>query len=105
MSNIDDRASLKLAIKAAEGDEEAEEALVHEYSRLVRAIARAYFLTGGDSEDLMQEGMFGLLSAIRTFDPTKGARFSTYAEFCIKRRIIIHDYTERTRECYSGDNY
>jgi len=64
-----------------------EEALVSEYSKLVRACARPYFLAGGDSEDLIQEGMLGLLSAIRTFDPDKGAKFSTYAEFCVRRRI------------------
>jgi len=64
-----------------------EETLVSEYSWLVRACARPYFLAGGDSEDLIQEGMLGLLSAIRTYDPEKGAKFSTYAEFCIRRRI------------------
>ena len=64
-----------------------EEALVSEYGRLVRACARPYFLAGGDGEDLIQEGMLGLLAAIRTFDPEKNVKFSTYAEFCIKRRI------------------
>jgi len=64
-----------------------EETLVSEYAWLVRACARPYFLAGGDSEDLIQEGMLGLLSAIRTYDPEKGAKFSTYAEFCIRRRI------------------
>ena len=64
-----------------------EEALVSKYAWLVRACARPYFLAGGDSEDLIQEGMLGLLSAIRTYDPDKGAKFSTYAEFCIRRRI------------------
>ena len=69
-------------------DENAtEETLVSEYAWLVRACARPYFLAGGDSEDLIQEGMLGLLSAIRTYDPEKGAKFSTYAEFCIRRRI------------------
>jgi len=66
---------------------ESEEALVTEYNRLVRAIARPYFLAGGDGEDLIQEGMVGLLSAIRTYDPNKGTKFSTYAEFCVRRRI------------------
>jgi len=60
----------------------AEEDLVSEYAWLVRACARPYFLAGGDSEDLIQEGMLGLLSAIRTYNPDKGAKFTTYAEFC-----------------------
>ena len=87
MSRIDDSASMMLAQKAAGGDPDAEEALVSEYTQLVRACARPYFLVGGDSEDLIQEGMLGLLSAIRTFDPNKGAKFSYYAEFCVRRRI------------------
>jgi len=87
MSGIDDHKSLELAQKAAGGDPAAEEVLVSEYVRLVRVCARPYFLAGGDGEDLIQEGMLGLLSAIRTFDPLKGVKFSTYAEFCVRRRI------------------
>ena len=87
MSGIDDRMSLELAQKAAFGDAAAEETLVSEYVQLVRACARPFFLAGGDSEDLIQEGMLGLLSAVRTFDPSKGVKFSTYAKFCIQRRI------------------
>jgi len=88
MSGIDDRMSLELAQRALAGDTAAEESIVTEYSRVVRACARPYFLAGGDSEDLIQEGMLGLLSAMRTFDPAKGVKFSTYAEFCIRRRIF-----------------
>ncbi len=46
-------------------DRVAEERLVMRYNRLVRMCARPYFLAGGDSEDLIQEGMVGLLAAIR----------------------------------------
>ncbi len=65
----------------------AEEALAERYVRIVRMCARPYFLIGGDSEDLIQEGMLGLLSAIREFDPAKGAAFKTYAQACILNRI------------------
>jgi RNA polymerase sporulation-specific sigma factor len=67
---------------------DAEERLVAEYGKIVRRCARPYFLAGGDSEDLIQEGMLGLLSAVRTFDPSRNAKFETYAEYCIRRRII-----------------
>lgn len=50
-----------------QGTVPAEETLVLRYSRLVRVCARPFFLAGGDSEDLIQEGMLGLLSAIREF--------------------------------------
>ena len=72
---------------AAAGDRVAEERLVIRYNRLVRMCARPYFLAGGDSEDLIQEGMVGLLAAIREYDPSKAAAFRTYAEVCIKNRL------------------
>lgn len=82
-SNTDEQ----LCACAAEGDRKAEENLVMRYNRLVRVCARPYFLAGGDSEDLIQEGMLGLLSAIREYLPERGASFRTYAEACIRNRI------------------
>ena len=70
------------------GDPEAENALVLRYRRLVKACTRPFFLAGGDREDLLQEGMIGLLSAIREFDPNGGSSFHSYAELCIRRRVI-----------------
>ena len=71
-----------LALVSA-GNADAEEALAERYSRLVRICARPLFLIGGDSEDLIQEGMLGLLSAIRQYDPASKA----FAEVCISNRI------------------
>ena len=72
---------------AAMGDRDAEEVLVKRYLRMVRVCARPYFLAGGDSEDLIQEATFGLLKAIREFDPGHDAKFKTFAEVCIRNRI------------------
>ena len=58
------------------------------YARTVRRLARPYFLAGGDSEDLIQEGTFGLLSAIRQYDPQSNASFKTFAEHCIRMRHL-----------------
>lgn len=73
---------------AAQGNAQAESELVRRYGQLVRACARPLFLAGGDSEDLIQEGMLGLLTAIRGFDPGKDAAFRTYAEICVRSRLI-----------------
>jgi RNA polymerase sporulation-specific sigma factor len=73
---------------AINGDAQAEELLIKRYSRIVRALARPYFLAGGDSEDLIQEGMLGLISAVRSYDASAGASFRTYSELCIKRRLL-----------------
>ena len=77
----------ELQALAAERKTDAEEALAERYVRLVRVCARPFFLHGGDSEDLIQEGMLGLLSAIREYNADKGASFKTYAEICIRNRI------------------
>ena len=68
-------------------DRLAEELLVTRYSRLVRTCARPYFLIGGDSEDLTQEGMIGLMNAVREYDASKAASFRTFAETCIRNRL------------------
>ena len=72
---------------AAAGDPRAEEELVGRYGRLVRACARPLFLAGGDSEDLTQEGMLGLIAAIRSFRPDCDASFRTYAQVCVRNRL------------------
>ena len=83
-----DMNDMELLQLASKGDRLAEEALAERYMRLVRACARPMFLAGGDSEDLIQEGMFGLLSAIRQFDKSAGASFRTFAEHCIRKRLL-----------------
>lgn len=82
--NLSDQALQQLA---AAGEPGAEEALAKRYIRMVRACARPLFLAGGDSEDLIQEGMLGLLSAIRHYDASLNVPFKTYAELCINRRL------------------
>ncbi len=70
------------------GDADAGNVLVLRYRRFVKSCTRPFFLAGGDSEDLLQEGMIGLLSAIREFDPDGGTSFRSFAELCIRRRVI-----------------
>ncbi len=77
----------RLCALVADGHRDAEEELVKRYLRPVRVCARPYFLAGGDSEDLIQEAMFGLLKAIREFDPSHDTQFKTFAEVCIRNRI------------------
>ena len=84
MSELSDEV---LCGNACAGDRASEEALVMRYQQLTRACARPYFLAGGDSEDLIQEAMFGLLKAIREFDPGRNVSFHTFAEVCVRNRI------------------
>ena len=84
MDILTDEALCRLA---ASGDRRAEETLVSRYTRLVRSCARPYFLAGGDSEDLTQEGMLGLIKAVREFQADKDTSFRTFAEICIRSRL------------------
>lgn len=77
--------ALCAAIRA--GDGQAAEILVKRYSRLVKTCARPYFLAGGDAEDLMQEGMLGLLAAVREFDESAGVPFEAFAYLCVTRKV------------------
>ena len=77
----------ELCALAQQGSRDAEEILVGRYHRLVRSCARPYFLAGGDSEDLLQEGMIGLIKAMREFRPDRESGFQTFAEVCIRSRL------------------
>lgn len=68
-------------------DTQAMTFLLNKYKGLVRKRARAMFLIGGETEDLIQEGMIGLFKAIRDFDVTKEVSFFTFADICIARQI------------------
>ncbi len=95
MYNLDETLSPTLAelsdetlcAMAAAGDRVSEETLVMRYTRLVRTCARPFFLAGGDSEDLTQEGMVALIKAVREYAPEKAATFRTFAEICIRNRL------------------
>ena len=78
----------ELAILAREGDDDALRRIYTESREMLRSKANLYFMIGADRDDVIQEGMIGLLGAIRTFDPNAGATFRTFAELCVKRRII-----------------
>lgn len=87
MENYSKASDIDLQALAAAGDRDAEETLASRYMYLVRACARPMFLAGGDSEDLIQEGTFGLVSAIRQFSPACDTSFKTFAEHCIRMRL------------------
>ncbi|MCR4649054.1 MAG: sigma-70 family RNA polymerase sigma factor [Lachnospiraceae bacterium] len=61
--------------------------LLNKYKGMVLATGKSLFILGGDSDDLVQEGMIGLFKAIRDFDESRNIKFSTFAQLCIKRNI------------------
>ena len=79
---------LKLVIRARNGDDGALELLIRRYTGFVRLKASSYFLAGGDSDDLIQEGLIGLYKAVRDFRSDKETSFRSFAELCVTRQII-----------------
>jgi RNA polymerase sporulation-specific sigma factor len=79
---------LQLVIRARNGDGTALDALMRRYTGFVRLKASSYFLAGGESEDLIQEGMIGLYKAVRDFRADKETSFRSFAELCVTRQII-----------------
>jgi RNA polymerase sporulation-specific sigma factor len=78
---------LQLVMRARNGDGRALDELIRRYQGFVRLKASSYFLAGGDSEDLIQEGLIGLYKAVRDFSPEKSS-FRSFAELCVTRQII-----------------
>src|SRR5215213_5875358 len=79
---------LQLVMKARNGSTVALDALMRRYNGFVRLKASSYFLAGGDSEDLVQEGLVGLYKAVRDFRADKETSFRSFAELCVTRQII-----------------
>ena len=79
---------LQLVLRARNGDQAALDGLMHRYTGFVRLKASSYFLAGGDSEDLIQEGLIGLYKAVRDFRTDKETSFRSFAELCVTRQII-----------------
>ena len=79
---------LQLVLRARNGSDSARDELMRRYQGFVRLKASSYFLAGGDSEDLVQEGMIGLYKAIRDYRSDRESSFRSFAELCVTRQII-----------------
>lgn len=74
-------------------DVQAAHELVFAHIRFVHRIAREYLCYGIALKDLMQEGTVGLMQAVKRFDPDRGNRLATYAQWWI--RAAIHSFIQR----------
>jgi RNA polymerase sporulation-specific sigma factor len=77
-----------LVALAKGGRSDAYDAIVRRYRGFVRLKASSYFLLGGESDDLIQEGLLGLYKAVRDYRSDRESSFRNFAELCITRQII-----------------
>lgn len=94
--------------KYQNGDEEAFNTLMKRYKALVISKAREFYLIGGETDDLIQEGTIGLLEAVNSYNKEKNVKFITFATLCIKRRLIKaveFDNTKKNKPLNSSISY
>ena len=77
----------QLIKKLRAGEDDIMDFIMMKYKSMVRKKARAMYLLGGENEELIQEGMIGLIKAVRDFDESQGASFFSFAELCVSRQM------------------
>lgn len=87
MSKYDRMTDEQLLCDYKNGNQEIMDYLMVKYKSMVRKKARAMYLLGGENEDLIQEGMIGLIKAVRDFDVTQKTSFSSFVELCVSRQM------------------
>ena len=87
MADYEQMTDEQLIGKLRQGDKNIIDYIMEKYKNLVRKEANAMYLLGGENDDLIQEGMIGLICAVREYDGQRAASFRTFAEICIRNRL------------------
>ncbi len=87
MADYQEMSDEQLIGQLRSGDSGVMDYILDKYKPLVRKKANAVFLIGGETDDLIQEGMIGLFKAVRDYDGGKEASFFSFAELCITRQL------------------
>ena len=77
----------ELIVLLRDGENDITDYIMEKYKGMVKTKAKSMYLLGGDSNDLIQEGMIGLFKAIRDYDSGRDASFSTFADLCVSRQM------------------
>ena len=94
----------KILEKAKHGSETDLTKVLDTYKGFVYLKAKDFFIVGADKEDVVQEGMIGLLKAIRSYDKNKITSFKNFANLCIKRQIITAIKRSQCRKNMASNN-
>lgn len=105
MCQYDEISDEELIARLREGENSISDYLMEKYKGMVRQKARAMFLIGGDTDDLIQEGMIGLFKAVQDFKPQREASFQTFARLCVDRQIYNAIQTSRRQKHQPLNSY
>lgn len=87
MTDYEKKTDEELIMDFRGGDTVIMDYLLEKYKPMVKKKAKAMYLLGGDSDDLIQEGMIGLFKAVRDYDSAQEASFGTFAQICVTRQL------------------
>ena len=87
MTDYEKKTDEELIMDFRGGDTAITDYLLEKYKPMVKKKAKAMYLLGGDSDDLIQEGMIGLFKAVRDYDSAQEASFGTFAQICVTRQL------------------
>lgn len=104
-NQLSDYEAIKIIQENGSKANQAYEFLLKKHAGLVKRELRTMFLIGAETEDLAQEGMIGLIKAIRSYEGDKGAGFSTFATLCIRRQMQTAVNTSNRKKHSPLNNY
>ena len=87
------------------GDQGVMDFIMVKYKSMVRKKARAMYLLGGENEALIQEGMIGLIKAVRDFKEEQGASFQSFAELCVSRQMYSAIEASKRKKHFPLNSY
>ena len=87
MTDYEKKTDEELIMDFRGGDTAIMDYLLEKYKPMVKKKAKAMYLLGGDSDDLIQEGMIGLFKAVRDYDSAQEASVGTFAQICVTRQL------------------
>lgn len=87
------------------GEKEIMDYLMVKYKSMVRRKAREMFLIGGENEDLIQEGMIGLMKAVQNYDTEQENSFRSFAELCVSRQMYSAIEASRRKKHFPLNSY
>lgn len=87
MSEYNSMTDEQLIRRLRAGDKAVMDYIMEKYKNLVRKEANAMYLLGGETDDLIQEGMIGLFKAVQDFEEEQRASFASFAGLCVRRQI------------------
>ena len=104
-NRYDNSTDEELIHRLRDGEEAIMDFICEKYKNLVRSKAKSMFILGGDSEDLIQEGMIGLFKAVRDYDSGRDASFYTFADLCISRQMYTAVQASGRQKHFPLNNY